>query len=49
MTDIFIAGLLAEPIRQSRSSKGDAAPAAPQRQRRLGARKAVGRRTQRRA
>ena len=45
MTDIFITGLLAEPVRQSR----DAAVATPNRQRRLVAASAVGRQAKRRA
>jgi TetR/AcrR family transcriptional regulator, cholesterol catabolism regulator len=49
MTDIFIAGLLAGPIRQSHPAKSDAAVAASRRERRLVATRAVGRQAKRRA
>jgi len=49
MADIFIAGLLAEPARQSRTAKSDAAVATPNRERRLVAASAVGRQAKRRA
>jgi len=49
MTDIFIAGLLAEPARQSRTAKSDAVVATPNPQRRLVAASAVGRQAKRRA
>jgi AcrR family transcriptional regulator len=49
MTDIFIAGLLAGPVRQSRAAKSDAAVAAPTGQRRLVARNGAGRQAKRRA
>jgi TetR/AcrR family transcriptional regulator, cholesterol catabolism regulator len=49
MTDIFIAGLLAEPIRQSRPAKSDAAVATSHRQRGLVAAGAVGGQVKRRA
>lgn len=49
MTDIFIAGLLAGPVRQSRAAKGDAAVAAPAGQRRLVASNGAGRQAKRRA
>jgi len=49
MTDIFIAGLLAEPIRQARSAKSDAAMAAPRRQRNLVTASTASRQAKRRA
>jgi hypothetical protein len=49
MTDIFIAGLLAEPARQARTAKSDAVVATPNPQRRLVAASAVGRQAKRRA
>jgi len=49
MTDIFIAGLLADPIRQSRPAKSDTAVATSYRQRGLVAASAVSRRAKRRA
>lgn len=49
MTDIFIAGLLAGPVRQSRAAKSGAAVAAPTGQRRLVARNGAGRQAKRRA
>jgi TetR/AcrR family transcriptional regulator, cholesterol catabolism regulator len=49
MTDVFIAGLLAKPIRQSRPAKSDAAITTSHRQRRLVATGAAGRQAKRRA
>jgi hypothetical protein len=49
MTDIFIAGLLAEPVRRSRPVKNDAAVATTNRQRRLVASNGAGRQAKRRA
>jgi TetR/AcrR family transcriptional regulator, cholesterol catabolism regulator len=49
MTGIFIAGLSAEPVRQSRAAKSDAAVAAPTGQRRLVSRNGAGRQAKRRA
>jgi AcrR family transcriptional regulator len=49
MTDIFIAGLLAEPVRQSHAAKSDAAVAPPTGPRRLVARNGAGRQAKRRA
>jgi len=49
MADIFIAGLLTEPARQSRTAQSDAAVATPNRERRLVAASAVGRQAKRRA
>jgi TetR/AcrR family transcriptional regulator, cholesterol catabolism regulator len=49
MTDIFIAGLLTEPIRQSRPAKSGEADATPTRQRRLVASTGASRQVKRRA
>jgi AcrR family transcriptional regulator len=49
MTDIFIAGLLAGPVRPSRAAKSDAAVAPPTGPRRLVARNGAGRQAKRRA
>jgi hypothetical protein len=49
IADIFIAGLLAEPVQQSHAAKSDTAVAAPTHQRRLIASNGVRRQTKRRA
>jgi TetR/AcrR family transcriptional regulator, cholesterol catabolism regulator len=49
IADIFIAGLVAEPVARSRAAKRDIAVSAPYRQRRAGAGKVEGTRAKRRA